>query len=123
MFLYPNGTFAVEGGAASITLNNIEEQSTGGTISVSPTATGLSVINVVNDYQVKGALNVDLSNFDGSSTSLTVLNCGGNLSGAFSATNFVGNIWSADVVYDYGADEIRLENISGPPSGTVIVIK
>jgi hypothetical protein len=87
-------------------------------------ATGVSTINVGTRANIEGAtLEVDFSDFNFETSTLTLIDCGDIFGGDFGATNFIGEFLSADLVYDRVNEEVRLENLVGPPTGTIVVVQ
>jgi hypothetical protein len=88
-----------------------------------PDAGGISTINVTDDIDFSGTMEIDFENFDLYTSSLVLIDYNGNRTGTFAATNILTAGWSADIEYDDTADQVKLINIKGPPKGTIMVVR
>jgi len=112
------GTFTIDGSDASITLKQAGDyaykQNANGILRVVPDAGGITTITCPNSGtapELDGTLEIDLSNFDGHTDELVLIDHNGTITGTFSATNVLTAGWTAEVAYDDTADEVRLVNI------------
>jgi len=135
--LYQSGDFQIGGATNTVNMLKIRGSTAvfdvvgdilpaaGGSNSWSfiPDSGGISPINVGGDINLSGNLNLDFSDLPRGIKTLVLLVYGGSRSGTFDAVNIVPEGWSAAVEYDDAARQVKLVNISSPPTGAVFIVR
>ena len=106
------GTLQVVGSNAVITAKGYQ-QTAGSTLDLQLDGGGVSPITVTGNAALNGTLKITGLALYSHSTTVTVINAA-TISGAFSKTNFVSPLISADIIYDTGNGDVKLTNFKYP---------